>query len=144
MPKYNTRTSKKQSTKLKWWYVLPVIIIMAVAGYFIVRLSFASDKKILYELGCRANFSVNNQERWAFAFRGKRTANNISSIYLTSKKDGTGAKIREYNFEDGDNFKIAVDVSEANLNKEIYIYTNGTNGIEGVGSILPNSLSECD
>jgi hypothetical protein len=144
MPKYNTRTSKKQSTKLKWWYVLPVILIMAIAGYFIVRLSFASDKKILYELGCRTNFSMNNQDRWAFAFRGKRTANDISSIYLTSKKDGTGAKIREYNFDYGDNFKIAVDVSEANLNKEIYVYTKGTKGIESIGSILPNSLSECD
>ena len=36
------RTSKKsKQTKLKWWYILPVILIVAVAGYTIVRFSEA-------------------------------------------------------------------------------------------------------
>jgi hypothetical protein len=38
-----SRTSKKsKQTKLKWWYILPVILIVAVAGYAIVRFSEAS------------------------------------------------------------------------------------------------------
>jgi len=38
-----SRTSKKGSSKtnLKWWYVLPVIAIVVVAGYAIVRFSQA-------------------------------------------------------------------------------------------------------
>jgi len=40
-----TRTSKNKSkqTKLKWWYILPVIAIVAVAGYAIVRFSEAGS-----------------------------------------------------------------------------------------------------
>ena len=42
-----TRTTKNKSkqTKLKWWYVLPVILIVAVAGYAIVRFSEAATKR---------------------------------------------------------------------------------------------------
>ena len=118
--------------------------MVVLAGYLIFRFSFASNSKVVYEFSCRTAFQSNNQDRWAFAFRGYRVDETTKSVYITSKSDGTGAKIREYNFDNGDNFKTAVDVSEANLNKEIYIYTNGIKGIESVGSILPNSLSECD
>ena len=37
-----TSTSKKNNLKLKWWYVLPVILVVAIAGYAIVRFSEAS------------------------------------------------------------------------------------------------------
>ena len=44
--KTKTRTSKstKKGPKLKWWYILPVIAIVAVAGYAIVRYSQASSE----------------------------------------------------------------------------------------------------
>ena len=39
-----TRTSKlKSKNQLKWWYILPVIAIVAVAGYAIVRFSEAGS-----------------------------------------------------------------------------------------------------
>ncbi len=53
--KSRTSTSKKKNLKLKWWYVLPVILVVAISGYAIVRFSEAStshgyhtplDKKI--------------------------------------------------------------------------------------------------
>ena len=34
-------TKKNKNLKLKWWYVLPVIAIVAVAGYAIIRFSEA-------------------------------------------------------------------------------------------------------
>lgn len=41
--KSKSRTSsKKGKSTLKWWYILPVIAIIAVAGYAIVRFSEAS------------------------------------------------------------------------------------------------------
>jgi hypothetical protein len=40
--KSRTAKSKGKGLKLKWWYILPVIAIVAVAGYAIVRYSQAS------------------------------------------------------------------------------------------------------
>ena len=42
--KSRTSSSKKKNLKLKWWYVLPVVAIVAVAGYAIVRSSQASGE----------------------------------------------------------------------------------------------------
>jgi len=44
--KTKTRTSKstKKGPKLKWWYILPVVAIVAVAGYAIVRYSQAAQE----------------------------------------------------------------------------------------------------
>jgi hypothetical protein len=39
--KSRSSKSNKNKTNLKWWYVLPVIAIVAVAGYAIVRFSEA-------------------------------------------------------------------------------------------------------
>ena len=51
-----TSSSKKNNLKLKWWYVLPVILVVAIAGYAIVRFSEASVgtayKKVGTELNC--------------------------------------------------------------------------------------------
>ncbi len=46
----NSRTASKKnkSAKLKWWYILPVIAIVAIAGYAIVRFSEAGTN-------CRPN-----------------------------------------------------------------------------------------
>jgi len=41
--KSRTAKSKGKGLKLKWWYILPVIAIVAVAGYAIVRYSQASS-----------------------------------------------------------------------------------------------------
>ena len=39
-----SRTSNnKKANKLKWWYILPVIVIVAIAGYAIVRFSEAGS-----------------------------------------------------------------------------------------------------
>ena len=40
-------SSKNKNLKLKWWYVLPVILVVAVAGYAIVRFSEASTYQSL-------------------------------------------------------------------------------------------------
>ena len=42
-----TRTAKstKKGPKLKWWYILPVIAIVAISGYAIVRYSQASSTR---------------------------------------------------------------------------------------------------
>lgn len=42
--KSRTAKSTKKGPKLKWWYILPVIAIVAVAGYAIVRYSQASSE----------------------------------------------------------------------------------------------------
>ena len=142
-----TRTTKNKSkqTKLKWWYILPVIAIVAVAGYAIVRFSFASNNEVVYEFSCRTAFNANDQDRWAFAFRGYRVDDATKSIYITTKSDGTGAKIKEFVFTGANekNFKVAVDVSEANLNKELYIYASTNEGNKSLGSQVPNALAEC-
>jgi hypothetical protein len=47
--KSKSRTSSKKSkSSLKWWYILPVIAIVAVAGYAIVRFSQAgaAEKRV--------------------------------------------------------------------------------------------------
>ncbi len=41
MNKTRTAKSKVKSLKLKWWYVLPVIAIVAAAGYLVIRYSQA-------------------------------------------------------------------------------------------------------
>ena len=41
--KSRTAKSKGKGLKLKWWYVLPVIVLVAGAGYLIVRFSQASS-----------------------------------------------------------------------------------------------------
>ena len=41
--KSRTAKSKGKGLKLKWWYILPVIAIVAIAGYSIVRFSEASS-----------------------------------------------------------------------------------------------------
>ena len=46
-----TSTSKKNNLKLKWWYVLPVILVVAIAGYAIVRFSEASTYKSSKTIG---------------------------------------------------------------------------------------------
>ena len=46
--KTRTSSSKKKNLKLKWWYVLPVVAIVAVAGYAIVRSSQASYGQYAY------------------------------------------------------------------------------------------------
>ena len=38
-------------------------------------------------------------------------------------------------------FKMAVDVSEANLNKEPYIYADTAEGAKSIGSKVPNVIS---
>jgi hypothetical protein len=43
--KSRTSSSKKKNLKLKWWYVLPVVAIVAVAGYAIVSFSEAATYK---------------------------------------------------------------------------------------------------
>lgn len=43
--KSRTAKSTKKGPKLKWWYILPVIAIVAVAGYAIVRYSQATKEK---------------------------------------------------------------------------------------------------
>ncbi len=45
--KSRTSSSKKKNLKLKWWYVLPVVAIVAVAGYAIVSFSEAATYKSL-------------------------------------------------------------------------------------------------
>lgn len=47
MNKTRTSKNKRKAAKLKWWYVLPVIVIVAVAGYLVIRYSQAgvSDNK---------------------------------------------------------------------------------------------------
>ena len=143
-----TRTAKNKSkkSKLKWWYAAPIVVIIAIAGYFVVRFSFASNSEVVYEFSCRTAFNTNNQDRWAFAFRGYRVDNTIKGVYITSKSDGTGAKIREFVFTDTNdkNFKLAIDVSEANLNKELYIYADTAEGAKSIGSKVPNVISECE
>jgi hypothetical protein len=42
LTKSRTAKSTKKGLKLKWWYILPVIAIVTVAGYAIVRFSEAS------------------------------------------------------------------------------------------------------
>ena len=42
MNKTRTAKSTKKGPKLKWWYILPVIAIVAISGYAIVRFSEAS------------------------------------------------------------------------------------------------------
>lgn len=61
-----SRTSKKSSSKtnLKWWYVLPVVAIVAVAGYAIVRFSEASVqglKTVDSGINCSLGTIVNKQ-----------------------------------------------------------------------------------
>lgn len=143
--KSRTSKNKYKKSKLKFWYAIPVIAIMALAGYLIVRFSFASNSKVVYEFSCRTAFQSNNQDRWAFAFRGYRVDETTKSVYITSKSDGTGAKIREFVFTDNNdkNFKLAIDVSEANLNKELYIYASSNEGNKNLGSQIPNALAEC-
>lgn len=143
--KSRTSKNKYKKSKLKFWYAIAVIAIMALAGYFIVRFSFASNSEVVYEFSCRTAFQSNNQDRWAFAFRGYRVDETTKSVYITSKSDGTGAKIREFVFTDNNykNFKLAIDVSEANLNKELYIYASTIEGNKSLGSQIPNALAEC-
>lgn len=43
-PKSRTASKKNKSVNLKWWYILPVILFVTVAGYLIVRLSEASNR----------------------------------------------------------------------------------------------------
>ena len=60
-----SRTSKKfKQTKLKWWYILPVILIVTVAGYAIVRFSEAgSRQKTIYPF-----------DNWSFIISGNTIA----------------------------------------------------------------------
>ena len=118
---------------------------MAVAGYLVVRFSFASNNEVVYEFSCRTAFQSNSQDRWAFAFRGYRVDDTTKSVYISSKSDGTGAKIREFVFTNANdkNFKLAIDVSEANLNKELFIYASTNEGNKRLGSQVPNALVEC-
>jgi len=44
MNKTRTAKSTKKGPKLKWWYILPVIAIIAISGYAIVRYSQASTE----------------------------------------------------------------------------------------------------
>lgn len=45
LTKSRTAKSTKKGPKLKWWYILPVIAIVAVAGYAIVRYSQAAAER---------------------------------------------------------------------------------------------------
>ena len=45
MNKTRIAKSTKKGPKLKWWYILPVIAIVAVAGYAIVRYSQAATTR---------------------------------------------------------------------------------------------------
>lgn len=143
--KTRTANNKSKITNLKWWYLAPIVVIIAVAGYFVVRFSFASNNEVVYEFSCRTAFQSNSQDRWAFAFRGYRVDDTTKSVYISSKSDGTGAKIREFVFTDANdkNFKLAIDVSEANLNKELFIYASTNEGNKRLGSQVPNALVEC-
>jgi len=51
--------NKKQKLTLKWWYAIPVILLVAVAGFIIVRFSNASTNgKADFKVNATSDFSV--------------------------------------------------------------------------------------
>jgi hypothetical protein len=60
--KSRTAKSKGKGLKLKWWYILPVIAIVAVAGYAIVRYSQAAQERgVLSGLSLRGGTGWQNK-----------------------------------------------------------------------------------
>ncbi len=112
----NSRTASKKnkSAKLKWWYILPVIAIVAIAGYAIVRFSEAgtncrpnkycwgptqfkgtSKGSIKYDYGFSWNPTVGTR-----SFYVNTNASNSQFCVLTGGGSGNGISL-ELSAQDG-------------------------------------------
>ena len=98
--KSRSSKSNKNKNNLKWWYVLPVIAIVAVAGYAIVRFSEAGTSSGQLRGGVRTVDKGNgNTARevgnkpvtgtWSPVARGKATT--FCARMFMSNGDGAGA-----------------------------------------------------
>jgi hypothetical protein len=61
--KSNSRTSGKKGKSVKWWYILPVLAIVVLAGYLIVRYSEASTKG--YSKGANDMTNCSGKQRYS-------------------------------------------------------------------------------
>ena len=74
--KSRTASKKNKSVNLKWWYILPVIMFVTVAGYLIVRLSEASNRFAVV-INPSAIIS-NNAPTLARTYKYKISGNNLA------------------------------------------------------------------
>lgn len=62
--KSRTSSSKKKNSKLKWWYVLPVIALVAIGGYAIVRSSEAATHVKRVDSGMQCGGRIVDKGGW--------------------------------------------------------------------------------
>jgi len=97
--KSRSSKSNKNKNNLKWWYVLPVIAIVAVAGYAIVRFSEAGTQSGRLSGGTTVDKGNGNtamkvgnkpvQGTWSPVARGRGTT--FCATMFMSNGDGKGA-----------------------------------------------------
>jgi hypothetical protein len=119
LTKSRTAKSTKKGPKLKWWYILPVIAIVAVAGYAIVRYSNASSA-IIRKVGVNilanriinksgTNYAVIGNGGYAVAQWSSNEAlfggNNTLCIDGNNKGDKYNAASLEFTVYSGDTDK---------------------------------------
>lgn len=76
--------NKKKKITLRWWYVLPVILVIVLAGYFIVRFSNASTNG-------KADFTVDPTSDFAVAILKAKNGASVevnSCLYLNEAYGG--------------------------------------------------------
>ena len=104
MNKTRTAKSKGKGLKLKWWYVLPVIVLVAGAGYLIVRFSNAAQLGTL-----RGGISVGQVAFWKL----KRVGWDVPVVSSFGSKDVTNFKAPRLNGK-----KICAKVFVTNKNDQ--------------------------
>ncbi|MEI6170022.1 MAG: hypothetical protein WCP56_03420 [Candidatus Saccharibacteria bacterium] len=111
--KSRSSKSNKNKNNLKWWYVLPVIAIVAVAGYAIVRFSEASTGTAYKRVGSGLQggvrtvdkgvnvgkaLEIGNKQVWAnWSPINRGTSTRFCAVvYAGSGNDSGGVKLQLY------------------------------------------------
>lgn len=95
------RTSKNKGMKLKWWYVLPVIAIVAVAGYAIVRFSQAAGPYKTFSIPA-SSLPAGSQGR-ALKGNGIYAASAPTSAFIGSPQMQSSRQVCAYVYGTGEN-----------------------------------------
>jgi hypothetical protein len=96
-----SRTSSKSRSSLKWWYVLPVVAIVAIAGYAIVRFSQAAGPYRTFTIGA-SSIPAGSQGR-ALKGNGIYAASAPTSVFVGWQQMQSSRQVCAYVYGTGPN-----------------------------------------